>query len=164
MRANEGRANIIVWVGVGGGASFLQPVESWLYNCVPVRVPVLARLGDWESRDFDTLFFPVDATAASIISSLLVATANSSASVEVGIHQVILRSWETVLAVEWSTVCRDNSANLVGCPESKVTTARLLKEVSMSRVEADSTDFSRDSAFAVYLANISTSSNLVVVI
>ncbi len=75
-----------------------------------------------------------------------------------------MRSWEASLAVEGRSVRWDNTANLISSPESKVSTAGFLKEVSMTRVEADSADLSSDFAFIACLASIAASSNLVVVI
>ena len=164
MRANESWADIIVRVGVGSRASFLEPEECWLHNSIPVGVPVLATLSSRVSGDIDSLLFPVNTTAASLISTWLVAWAYTSATVKVKIHEVILRSWEASLAVEGRSVGWDNTANLISSPESKVSTAGFLKEVSMTRVEADSADLSSDFAFIACLASITTSSNLVVVI
>jgi hypothetical protein len=62
--ASVSGAHVVIGVGVGGGASALEPEKSFLDAVIPNWVLVLAVLSVWEGWHIDALFIPVGAATA----------------------------------------------------------------------------------------------------
>lgn len=160
--AGEGGADIVIGIGVGAWAALLHPLECLLDLVVPVLVLVLAPLSVWERRNWETFLVPVSATAAVGWSIFLVAAWNSNASIEVPVGLALVRSWELLLAVEWSTKARNKTTHLISRPVAKTSTAGLLEEISVARVETQAASIA--AAISLGVTVTSTCSNPIVFI
>ena len=138
--ARECRADIVIGVGVGCGTCSLHPLESVLHSVIPKHVLVLAHLGVREWRDLNPFFIPVNASAAVLLSPRLVAATDSHASVQVPVREASVRRRKLLIAIEGSAKTRDDSANLISCPEPDVLSAGFLKQICMTGIEADAAD------------------------
>jgi hypothetical protein len=111
--AYEGRAHVVIGVGVSCRASFLHPEESVLHTVNPGWVLGGAFVSIGGRWDLDTELIPVCTSTASWVGTLRVAGAHSDASVEVPVSQTILWGWESLLAVERLSIARNNSTYLI---------------------------------------------------
>lgn len=135
VSAPESGAHIIVGVSVGSGAAFLEPFESGFNSVDPVVVLVHAGFSQGSAGDWEAFLIPVGAPTAVGRGTVLVATTNASAGVEVG-HQVATSN--SIVAVEGSTVVALNSTDLISSPITNKVSAGFLEEVRVAGVEADS--------------------------
>ena len=78
MFTGEGGAGIIVGVGVGGGASLLQPLELVLDVVGPVGVLVLALFSGRVTWQVDAIFMPFSTSAAVAWGSVGVARSHTN--------------------------------------------------------------------------------------
>jgi hypothetical protein len=111
--AHEGRAHVVIGVGVSCRASFLHPEESVLHTVNPGRVLGGAFVSIGGRWNLDTELIPVGTATASWLGTLRVAGAHSDASIEVPVSQTILRGWETLLAIKRISIAWNDSTYLI---------------------------------------------------
>ncbi len=111
--AHESRAHVIIWIGIGSGATFLKPEKCVLHAVHPCWILCNALIGIGRGRNLKTKFIPIGTTTTSLIGTLSVAGAHTHTGIEVPVCKAVLWSRETLVTIERISIVLNNATNLI---------------------------------------------------